>query len=115
MFAIYYSTVISVSAAECREEFGEEKPRLLQRCVGATYYSCILLLFFCYRLTLMTAFRYQEGVERALVRANFLSSKDITVLQAFVIYLVSTLSVEQSGRSEVAYLISLTTDLWTAR
>lgn len=63
----------------------------------------------------LTVFRYREGVERTLVRANFLSSRDITVLQAFVIYLVSMLSVEQSGGSEVAYLIVLTTDLWTAR
>ncbi|KAL7919897.1 fungal-specific transcription factor [Trichoderma austrokoningii] len=30
MFAIYYSTVITISVAECREEFGEEKLRLLQ-------------------------------------------------------------------------------------
>ncbi|EHK48777.1 hypothetical protein TRIATDRAFT_53800, partial [Trichoderma atroviride IMI 206040] len=89
MFAIYYSTVFSMSIAECREEFGEEKVRLLQR--------------------------YREGVERTLVRANFLSSKDITVLQAFVLYLVNTLPVQQSGRFEVAYLMVLTTDLWTPR
>lgn len=61
---------------------------------------------FCLGITLLTAFRYREGAERALVRANFLSSQDITVLQAFVIYLVIILSEEQGGRLEVAYLIS---------
>lgn len=35
MFAVYYSTIISMSIVECREEFGEEKPRLLQRFVGS--------------------------------------------------------------------------------
>lgn len=33
MFAIYYSTVISMTTAECCDEFGEERPLLLQRCV----------------------------------------------------------------------------------
>lgn len=40
MFAIYYSTVISISVAECRDEFGEEKPLLLQRHVD------VALLYF---------------------------------------------------------------------
>jgi hypothetical protein len=86
MFAIYYSTVISMSIVECREEFGEEKPGLLQRCVGSLVFW---VSFFFYRSSMsLTAFRYREGVEQALVQANFLSSRDITVLQAFVIYLV---------------------------
>lgn len=100
MFAIYYSTVISVSVAECRDEFGEEKPLLLQRCGTCYSYS-----FFYLAMTLLTAFRFREGVERALVRANFLSSQDITVLRAFVLYLVITLFGEQSRRLEVTYLI----------
>lgn len=41
MFAIYYSTVISMSIADCREEFDEEKPFLLQRCVDS------LVIFLC--------------------------------------------------------------------
>ncbi|KAH6609157.1 hypothetical protein Trco_002503 [Trichoderma cornu-damae] len=43
VFAIYYSTVISMSAAECRDELDEERPVLLQ------------------------SFRYREGIERALI------------------------------------------------
>ncbi|TFB02988.1 Transcription factor vrtR1 [Trichoderma ghanense] len=62
VFAIYYSSVISLSAVECRCELGEEKQILLER--------------------------YRQGVERSLTQANFWSSRNITVLQAFVLYLV---------------------------
>ncbi|OGM44606.1 fungal specific transcription factor, partial [Aspergillus bombycis] len=62
IFAIYYSTVVTMSAVECREEFDEEKAVLLTR--------------------------YRTGVEQALSRANFLRSLDLTVLQAFALYLI---------------------------
>ncbi|ETS07241.1 hypothetical protein M419DRAFT_69988 [Trichoderma reesei RUT C-30] len=62
MFAIYYSSVISLSAADCLQELGEERHILLQR--------------------------YKQGVEQSLTQANFWCSRIITVLQAFVLYLI---------------------------
>ncbi|KNG81759.1 fungal specific transcription factor [Aspergillus nomiae NRRL 13137] len=62
IFAIYYSTVVTMSAEECREEFDEDKAVILTR--------------------------YRTGVEQALSRANFLTSLDLTVLQAFALYLI---------------------------
>ncbi|KAL7904560.1 fungal-specific transcription factor [Trichoderma velutinum] len=62
MFAIYYSTIISISAAKCRQELHEEKLVLLQR--------------------------FRNGVEQSLRGINFWSSRNITVLQAFVLYLI---------------------------
>ncbi|KAL7781179.1 fungal-specific transcription factor [Trichoderma afarasin] len=62
LFAIYYSTVIAIPAAECRQELHEERPVLLQR--------------------------FRNGVEESLRRINFWSSRNITALQAFVLYLI---------------------------
>ncbi|KAJ5114754.1 hypothetical protein NUU61_000513 [Penicillium alfredii] len=61
MFAIYYAAVVTMPAEECRTEFNEDKHELLKR--------------------------YRTGVENSLSQADLLSSFDITVLQAFVIYL----------------------------
>lgn len=44
MFAIYYSTVISTSVAECRDEFGDTKPLLLQRYVNVSLVFLFLVL-----------------------------------------------------------------------
>ncbi|PTB65732.1 hypothetical protein BBK36DRAFT_1120000, partial [Trichoderma citrinoviride] len=68
VFAIYYATAISLSAAECRHELEEERPVLLQR--------------------------YREGLELSLDAADLSTSQDIIVLQAFVLYLV--ISLDQS-------------------
>ncbi|KAL6794067.1 fungal-specific transcription factor [Trichoderma sp. SZMC 28012] len=62
LFAIYYSTVIAIPAAECRQELHEERPVLLQR--------------------------FRNGVEESLRQINFWSSRNITALQAFVLYLI---------------------------
>ena len=62
LFAIYYGAVTSVSAADCLLMFGEEKGVLLSR--------------------------YRFAVEQALARANFLTTEEIVVLQAFVIFLI---------------------------
>ncbi|GIJ85153.1 hypothetical protein Asppvi_004009 [Aspergillus pseudoviridinutans] len=62
IFAIYYSTVVAMSAAECQSEFHEERATLLSR--------------------------YRMGVEHALLKANFLNSVDMMVLQAFSLYLI---------------------------
>ncbi|PKK46180.1 hypothetical protein CI102_7709, partial [Trichoderma harzianum] len=66
LFAIYYSTVIAIPAAECRQELHEERPVLLQR--------------------------FRNGVEESLRRINFWSSRNITALQAFLLYLVIIIS-----------------------
>ncbi|RHZ46910.1 uncharacterized protein CDV56_100354 [Aspergillus thermomutatus] len=62
MFAIYYSTFVAMSAAECQREFHEDRTLLLSR--------------------------YRTGVEHSLLKANFLNSVDMTVLQAFALYLI---------------------------
>ena len=62
LFSIYYGAVTSVSAADCQVKFGEDKNVLLAR--------------------------YRFAIEQALARANFLTTEEIIVLQAFVIFLI---------------------------
>ncbi|KAK6540431.1 hypothetical protein TWF694_009226 [Orbilia ellipsospora] len=62
MFAIYYAAVVTMTAEECQAEFKEDKHEMLKR--------------------------YRIGVESSLSKANLLESLDMTVLQAFVIYLI---------------------------
>jgi len=69
MFSIYSMAITSLSASECMELFGEERAVLLAR--------------------------YQAGSRQALSRAGLLRSSDMTILQAFVLYLVS-----KSSKSE---------------
>ncbi|KAJ5200648.1 hypothetical protein N7472_005852 [Penicillium cf. griseofulvum] len=61
MFAIYYSVVTSLTSRNCVGELGETKAVLLAR--------------------------YRFAIEHALTRARFLDTTDMTVLQAFVIFL----------------------------
>ncbi|KAH7131106.1 fungal-specific transcription factor [Dactylonectria macrodidyma] len=61
LFAIYYATITAMPIETCRTNFHEDKVHLLKR--------------------------YRSGVEQSLCRANFLRSRDITVLQAFVLYM----------------------------
>ena len=63
MFAIYLSAVTSLSNVDCGTMLGEAKPKLLAK--------------------------YNLGVQHALIRAGFLKSSDLTVLQAFVLFLVN--------------------------
>ena len=63
MFAIYASATFSISDTECTEMLHEEKTTLLAR--------------------------YRLGLRKALVRANFLATSELQVLQAFIIYLLS--------------------------
>lgn len=87
IFAIYYSTVVTMSAVECRGEFDEDKAELVTR------YVC-----FSWENAFADWVRYRTGVEQALSRANFLRSLDLTVLQAFTLYLVVIhLCLEQNG------------------
>lgn len=62
LFAIYYAAVTSLSSEECLALAGESQDILAKR------------------------FRY--GLEQALVRAHFLVTEEIVVLQAFIIFLV---------------------------
>ena len=63
-FALYFAVVNGISSQECLEHFGEDKQILLER--------------------------YKRNTEVALVNADFLNSLELTTLQAFIIYIVST-------------------------
>ncbi|KAL4922089.1 hypothetical protein BDW62DRAFT_197325 [Aspergillus aurantiobrunneus] len=63
LFAIYYAAVIALSPTVCRIELGGER--------------CVLLE------------QYRTGVEHLLSRLDLLHSTDMTVLQAFAIYLIT--------------------------
>lgn len=62
LFAIYYGATTSLSPQDCLRKLGEEKSVLLSR--------------------------YRFAVEQALARANFLTTEQAIVLQAFVIFLI---------------------------
>jgi hypothetical protein len=63
MFAIYALSVTAVSQDECIAMFGEDRSALLMR--------------------------YRAAALRALVAADFLTTKDLEVLQAFVLFLLA--------------------------
>ncbi|KAI0112742.1 hypothetical protein F4776DRAFT_656784 [Hypoxylon sp. NC0597] len=63
MFAIYTVAVTPMSATECQASFGETRDTLLMRYRGATV--------------------------RALMAADFLTTKELEVLQAFVLFLLA--------------------------
>jgi hypothetical protein len=62
--AIYYAAVTSTPAEEVLGHFGVDRHSLIAR--------------------------YEAAVQQALVNASFLNTQDLTVLQAFVLYLVCT-------------------------
>lgn len=62
LFAIYYATITSLSPQECLEIAGESQEILAKR--------------------------YRYGIEQALMRAHFLVTDEIVVLQAFILFLV---------------------------
>lgn len=63
MFSIYASAAYSMTDTECKDMLHEEKSNLLAR--------------------------YRLGLRKALVRANFLATSELGVLQAYIIYLLS--------------------------
>ena len=67
MFAIYLLAVTSLGDEECVEMFDESRRSLLSK--------------------------YSHATQQALVNAKFLKSLDITVLQAYALYLVSKFHV----------------------
>lgn len=64
LFAIYAMAVVSLSDAECTAIFGQSRDTLLRQFIS--------------------------GAQRSLIEANFMQSFDITLLQAFLLYLVCT-------------------------
>jgi hypothetical protein len=62
LFAIYYGAVTSLSPEDCQAKLNEDKTVLLSR--------------------------YRFAIEQALARANFLTTEETIVLQAFVIFLI---------------------------
>ncbi|KIX93515.1 uncharacterized protein Z520_10693 [Fonsecaea multimorphosa CBS 102226] len=64
MFAIYGAAVLSMRDGECQATFGESRTTLQSR--------------------------YRLGIRRALTKARFLATSDMVVLQALVIYLLTT-------------------------
>lgn len=73
MFGIYAMAITSLMDADCMLMFGEEKSVLLAR--------------------------YQSGARVALSRAGLLRSSDMTILTAFILYLMSCLNFSIDPRS----------------
>jgi hypothetical protein len=67
MFAIYFTAVNSMADEDVQTTFGEKKSDLMAQ--------------------------YRESTEQALIDACFMKSNDIEVLQGYVLYLVSSLTV----------------------
>lgn len=70
MFSIYFAAVTSTSAVEIQLRFSEAKETLLQR--------------------------FKRAMEKALAKADFMSSRNIMSLQALVIYLVGLFGARYS-------------------
>ncbi|KAK4225072.1 fungal-specific transcription factor domain-containing protein [Podospora fimiseda] len=72
LFAIYHFAVYSITDEECREKFGAQHSResLLRR--------------------------YHHATQQALVNASFLKTTDMTVLQALLLYLLSSVHIYDS-------------------
>ncbi|ORY65262.1 fungal-specific transcription factor domain-containing protein [Pseudomassariella vexata] len=62
MFSIYFMAIISISDSEVQETFNEERPVLLHR--------------------------YYTACQQALLNAGFMRTPDLTLLQAYLLYLV---------------------------
>ncbi|KAL4972639.1 fungal-specific transcription factor domain-containing protein [Aspergillus desertorum] len=68
LFAIYYASVAAMNPEVCQSELEEDRLGLLRR---------------------VRLVRYQAAVENILSRLNLLNTTDMTVLQAFAIYLIT--------------------------
>ncbi|GES63577.1 C6 transcription factor [Aspergillus terreus] len=71
-YAVYYAATCSLSDAECSRKFHTSKPVLIDR--------------------------YQTETESALARLDFMTSNDLTILQAFVLFLLASRTQDQSRR-----------------
>ncbi len=88
MFAIYSLAAISMSNIECESIFGETKNALITRYRNATRY--------------------------ALIAADFITTSDLVVLQAFVLFLVSDVffNVNRTQYKAFINLIHSLSKLW---
>jgi hypothetical protein len=66
MFAMYLLAVTSLSSSDCQTHFGDEKGQLLKR--------------------------YRNGAVQSLMAAGLFSTRELEVLQAFVLFLVGIFS-----------------------
>lgn len=66
MFAVYTLAITSLSSSECQKLFDQDRETLIEQ--------------------------YRRSTIQSLIRAELLSTRDIEVLQAFVLFLVSALS-----------------------
>jgi len=73
LFAALLSSVVSMDVSTVRTEYGAEKRALVEN--------------------------FREGAEAALAKANFLSTTKFETLQAFVMYLVSSICLFALGYS----------------
>ncbi|KAE8842069.1 hypothetical protein PTNB73_00123 [Pyrenophora teres f. teres] len=74
-YAIYYSAINALSPKAIGDKFGESKKELLDR--------------------------YQLGIEISLARENYLTTSDLEILQAFVIWLSCITREEEMGKAWV--------------
>jgi len=75
-FAIYFSAINALSSKAIGDKFGESKEDLLDR--------------------------FQLGIEISLARENYLTTSDLEILQAFVVWLSCITREEEMGKSTVA-------------
>lgn len=73
LFAIYYSTVISMESAQCESVIGVSREVALRH--------------------------YQFAVQQAMARADFLNTQSVTLLQAVVLFLSALRNVDASRRT----------------
>lgn len=88
LLRIYYSAIVVVPAKSCHSIFGTHKTFLLERYVGPIS-AC----------NMTDLARYRHQVEKAFAEANILRCQDLTLLQAFVLYLVSRIHLMHQGQT----------------
>lgn len=67
LFSIYFMAMVSLTDEEVQETFKEDRSRLMSK--------------------------YHRGTQQALINAGFMRSSDLVVLQAFLMYLVSDVTL----------------------
>ncbi|KAE8389666.1 hypothetical protein BDV23DRAFT_194320 [Aspergillus alliaceus] len=80
-YAVYYAATCSLTDAQCMVIFESSKPPIVSR--------------------------YRLACETALGNADFVTSEDLTVLQAFIIWLISTRSHDRSRRVWTMFSVAL--------
>lgn len=71
-FAVFYSAIACQTDSRCKDRYGETKDSLMAQ--------------------------YRFGLEVALSKADYINTTDLTVLQAFILYLVSSIKSQATLR-----------------